>query len=243
MGRAGRGRRRELPRAGVVPPRAFGVLSREAGGCRPRVRRRRRRSGGHRTASAHGEGRAEGDDDAGQPDRHASVRAARRDRAHLLDERHDGHAELHPPHGGRPRQLGDRIGAELLGLGRLRRGAGRDDVRRRAVRRRSGARFLRPARPVSHPRRDREHPEAHGGDRAPEAERRSLDAVVRGAPRGVGERARDRPRLLDCRAPARRRRAGWGRARLSGAAGGGLGRARHRGHGDRRHRHLALGRV
>ena len=44
--------------------------------------------------------------------------APRRDRPDLLDERHDRHAELHPADRGRPRQLGDRLGAELRGVRR-----------------------------------------------------------------------------------------------------------------------------
>ena len=38
------------------------------------------------------------------------------DRPHLLHERHDRHAELHPAHRGRPRELGHRLGAQLRGL-------------------------------------------------------------------------------------------------------------------------------
>ena len=41
-----------------------------------------------------------------------------RDRPDLLDERHDRHAELHPADRRRPRELGDRLGAQLRGLGR-----------------------------------------------------------------------------------------------------------------------------
>ena len=43
--------------------------------------------GEDRPAAAHREGRAEGDRGAGQPRRSASLRPARRDRPHLLDER------------------------------------------------------------------------------------------------------------------------------------------------------------
>ena len=48
---------------------------------------------------------------------------------------------------------------------------------------------------------------------------------------------------VECRARARRGRAGRRRAGLPREARGGLGRAGHRGDGHRRHRHLALGRV
>ena len=41
-----------------------------------------------------------------QPVRRAPLRGPRRDRAHLFDERHHRHAELHPADGERPRQLG-----------------------------------------------------------------------------------------------------------------------------------------
>ena len=42
----------------------------------------------------------------------------RRDRPHLLDQRHHRHAELHPADRRRPRQLGHRLGAQLRRLGR-----------------------------------------------------------------------------------------------------------------------------
>ena len=56
---------------------------------------------------------AQGHHDAGQSRRRASLRRACRDRAHLLHERHDGHAQLHPADRERSRQLGDGLGAQL----------------------------------------------------------------------------------------------------------------------------------
>ena len=53
---------------------------------------------------------------AGQPVRRAPLRDAGGDRPDLLDERHDGRAELRPAHRRRPRQLGHRLGAELRRL-------------------------------------------------------------------------------------------------------------------------------
>ena len=78
--------------------------------------------------------RDQGDVHAGQPDRRAPVRDAVRDRPHLLDERHHRHAQLHPAHRRRSRQLGDRLGAQLRGLRRRRRPAHRLHLQRRAVR-------------------------------------------------------------------------------------------------------------
>ena len=63
----------------------------------------------------------------------------RRDRPHLLDQRHHRHAELHPADRGRPRQLGDRLGAQLRGIGHRGRRADRLHLQRRAVRGRRGA--------------------------------------------------------------------------------------------------------
>ena len=50
-------------------------------------------------------------------DRRASLRRARGDRPDLLDERHDGHAQLHPAHRRRPRQLGDGIARSYAASG------------------------------------------------------------------------------------------------------------------------------
>ena len=76
-----------------------------------------RRPRGHRAAAADREGRAPRDAHARQPVRRAPLRRAVRDRPDLLDERHHRRAELHPADGGRPRQLGDRLRAQLRGLG------------------------------------------------------------------------------------------------------------------------------
>ena len=92
-----------------------------------------------------------------EPVRHAPLRAAGRDRAHLLHERHDRHAELHPADGERPRELDRDVGAQLRGLGRARRPADRLDVQRRAVRGRRGARGVRPHRPLPPAVRHRQH--------------------------------------------------------------------------------------
>ena len=57
----------------------------------------------------------------------------------------------------RPRQLGHRLGAQLRRLRRRGRAADRLDLQRRAVRRRRGARRVRPHRPLPHPGRHRQH--------------------------------------------------------------------------------------
>ena len=133
VGGAARARRRGLPRAARLPARALAVLPREA----------RRGSVGRAAgglaeiarAAADREDGAEGDGTAENPfGAHLCVERLR-DRPHLLDERHDRHAELHPAHRGRPRQLGHRLGAKLRGLGRRARAAHRLDLQRRAVRR------------------------------------------------------------------------------------------------------------
>ena len=62
------------------------------------------------------------------------------------------------------------------------------------VRRRRGARRLRPARPLPHPRRLRQHRAADRRGRAPEADRRRDDAVLRPASRRMGAEARHRSR-------------------------------------------------
>ena len=112
-------RRRGLPRAARLPVRALGLLPREA----------RRRP-----ASAAAEAAGGLADIARLPltEKHelqATATAenpvgahlcadAGRDRAHLLDQRHDRHAELHPAHRGRPRELGDGLGPQLRRLRR-----------------------------------------------------------------------------------------------------------------------------
>ena len=135
VGGAARARRRALPRAARLPARALAVLPREA------------RAAGFADATRGGLGR----DRAAAADREAAscarpctpenpigahlCAAPRRDRPHLLDQRHDRHAELHPADRRRPRQLGHRLGAQLRGLGRRGRPAHRLHLQRRAVRR------------------------------------------------------------------------------------------------------------
>ena len=243
VGGAARTRRRELPRPARLPPRALALLPREArrGG---RHLGAGRGSLGHRPAAAHREARAAGDVHARQPGRRAPLRGAVRDRPDLLDERHDRHAQLHPADGGRPRELGGRLGAQLRGLGGRRRAAHR----------------LAPTTPAPSSRAPRS-PRSTGiglchipvGTGNTE---RLLQAVELLEPEAVvltpsyaaylvewaAERGLDLPRL-ERRAGARRGRAGRRRARVPREARGGLGREGHRGDGDRRHRRLAVGRV
>ena len=206
MGRAARARRRELPRAARLSPRALRLLPREAG--RPPAGRPRR----DRAAAADGEGRAPGDAHAGQPLRLASLCGAVRARPHLLDERHHRRAELHPADRAGPRQLGDRLRAQLRGLRDRRGPADRLDLQRRAVRRGRRARRLRPPRPLPHSRRHGQHGAAAAGDRAPASRGRRAHALVRGSSRRVGCGARSGPRDVERRARARRGRAGRRRA-------------------------------
>ena len=245
VGRAARARRRELPRAARVPPRALAVLSGEArrvpASSPPRTRAGWRTSRGCRSRRSPSSRRRRPPDN---PARHASLRRPGRDRPHLLDERHDGHAELHPAHGGRPRQLGHRLGAELRGLGHLRRASG--SSRRTTPGRSSPERRSRPST-GSGSATSRSAPGTPSGSLAAIELLRPEAAVLTPSYAAylvewAAERGLDLARL-ERRARARRGRAGWRRARLPGAARGGLGRARHRGHGHRRHRHLALGRV
>ena len=243
MGRAGGDRRRLLPRPDRLPVRALALLPRQAGRGGVRVGGRGRRPRGHRPAAADREGRAQGHHDAGQPRRCAPVRRACRDRAHLLHERHDGHAQLHPADGERSRQLGDRLGAQLRDLRRRGRRAHRLDLQRRPIRRGRGTGRLRSHRAVPHPGRHGQQRAADAGDRPAAARGGRAHAVLRGLPRRVGGRARLRPAGLERPARARRGRAGRRRAGLPRPARGGLGRPRHRGHGHRRHRPVAVGRV
>ena len=101
-----------------------------------------------------------------QPDRRAPLRDAGGDRPHLLHQRHHRHAELHPADRRRPRQLGDRLGAQLRGVGRRRRRPAGLHLQRGAVRGRLGAGVVRPHRPLPHPGRHRQHRAAGQGDRA-----------------------------------------------------------------------------
>ena len=114
VGRAARARRRDLPRAARLPLRALGVLPREA----------RRRPGSRRPRTAGGlaeiarlplteKHELRRRTTAENPIGAHLCATPRRDRPHLLDERHDRHAELHPAHRRRPRQLGHGLGAQL----------------------------------------------------------------------------------------------------------------------------------
>ena len=136
----------------------------------------------------------------------------RRDRPHLLDQRHDRDAELHPADGVRRRQLGRGLGAQLRRLGDRRRAANRLDLQRRPVRGRRGAVVVRAHRAVPHPARDRQHGTAGRRDPAARAAGRRADAVVRRTPDRVGGRAR---------ASTSRARASsgcWSRASLAAAS-------------------------
>ena len=166
------------------------------------------------------------------------MRGAVRDRPHLLDERHDRRAELHPAHRERRRELARRLVAQLRSLGSRARPAHRLDVQRRPVRRRRGARRVRAHRARAHPGRNREHGAPDPRDRVAEARGGRADAVVRRAPG-----REPRPSRVECPARPRRRRARRRRAGLSREARGGLGRKGDRGDGRRRHRPVALRRV
>ena len=112
----------------------------------------------------------------------------------------------------RPRQLGDRVGAQLRRLRRRRRPAHRLHLQRRPVRGRRGARVVRPHRPLAHPGRHRQHRAADARDRAAAARGRGAHALVRRLPRRVGGRARLRP------APARASSACWSPASPAAAS-------------------------
>ena len=139
------------------------------------------------------QGRDQGNVHARQSDRRASLRDAIRDRPDLLDERHHRHAQLHPADRGRPRQLGDRLGAQLRRLGRRRRPAHRLHLQRRAVRGGRGACRLRAHRPLSHSGRHREHRASDAGDRAPAARGRGAHALLCRLSRRMGGGAGRRP--------------------------------------------------
>ena len=105
--------------------RALGVLPREARGGRGRLGRGggrpwRRSRGSRSPRSASSARPCTPDNPFGA---HLCVEP-RRDRPHLLDERHHRHAELHPADRRRPRQLGHRLGAQLRGLRHRARASG-----------------------------------------------------------------------------------------------------------------------
>ena len=121
--------------------------------------------------------------------------------------------------------------------------ADRLHLQRGSVRRRRRPRRVRPDRPLPHPGRHRQHRAAGTRDRAPAAGGRGADAVIRRLTRRVGSRARSTSprssveRVLVAGEP------GGGEPAFRALLERGLGRAGHRGDGDRRHRRLALGRV
>jgi hypothetical protein len=129
-----------------------------------------RRARGHRGAAAHRQARDQGDLHTREPDRGSSLRAGVRDSAHLLDERNDRRSQLRPADGARPRQLGDRLGAELRGIRRRRGPAHRVHIRRRAVRRRRGACRVRAHRTLPRSGRNPEHRASDPRGRAAQAE-------------------------------------------------------------------------
>ena len=197
---------RELPGAAGVPVRALGVLPREADRGRLPHRLRRRRTGRHRAPAADREGGDPRDDHGREPGRRPPLRGAGGDRPDLLHERHDGHAELHPAHRGRPGELDRHVGAQLRGVRGQARRADRQHLQRRAVRRGRRARRVRPHRPLPHPGRDRQHRAPHADHRAAAAPRRGAHPVLRRLRRRVRGRARDRPGGVE-RPPRARRRA------------------------------------
>ena len=243
MGGAACVRRVGVSGAACLPVRALGLLSRQADGGRPRLRRSGRRPRRDRRAAANREERDQGDLQPRQPDRLTSVRGAGRDRPDLLDERHHRHAQLHPADGERPRQLGDRVGAQLRGL-RRRCGLARGHhLQRGPLRGGRGAGGARPHRRFAHPAGDRQQRAAHARDRPAEARRRGADPVVRRLSGRVGGRPCHGPRRVERHAPAGRGRARRRRAGVPGEARGRVGGDRHRGDGHRRHRAVPLGRV
>ena len=197
------------------------VLSREAAvqvrvrGGRPRGDRRSCRS--PRSSEIRAIGHAENPIGA-----HLCVEPCR-DRPHLLHERHDRHAELHPADRARPRELGHRLGAQLRRLRRRGGPADRLHLQRRPVRGRRRARVVRPPRPRAHPGRHRQHRAADPGDRAARARGRRAHAVVRRLPRRVGRGPRLRPARLErasaCSSPASPAAASRPSARSSRRAG------------------------
>ena len=102
--------------------RALALLSRQARASRVR---RRGAVGGlddDRPAAAHRKGRTARRAQRRRADRRALHRDARRDRAHLFDQRHDRNAELHPAHRRRSRRLGAHLGAQLRAPRGVKRG-------------------------------------------------------------------------------------------------------------------------
>ena len=166
------------------------------------------------------------------------------DRPDLLDQRHHRDAELHPAHRRGSRQLGDGLGAQLLGL--------------RAWSPASGS--SAPTTPGRSSRAQRSRPSTGSASAtsrsAPVTASGSLLAIEMLEPEAAVltpsyasyllEWAAERDvdlRGSSVRARARRGRARRRRASLPREARAGVGGEGHRGDGDRRHRPLALGRV
>ena len=225
--------------------RALGLLPREARRGGRRVRRGGRRARRHRAAAAHREAASSGRRCTPENPIGAHLCAdADRDRPHLLDERHDRHAELHPADRGRPRQLGDRLGAQLRRLGRRRR-------RSAIVSTYNAGPFVAGAALAAFDRIGLCHIPVGTGNterlmRAiellqPEAAvltpSYAAYLVEWAAERGFDLRGSSVERVLVAGEP------GGGEPAFRAQARGGLGRAGHRGDGHRRHRRLALGRV
>ena len=154
-----------------------------------RVGRSGGRPGGDRAAAPDREARAQGDVHPRQPNRRAPLRDSVRDRPDLLDERHDRNAELHPADGGRSRQLGDGLGAQLRGLRRHRGPTRRFLVQRRPVRRGRSDRGLRPHRPLPHPVGHRQYRPPADGRRPAQAGGRDPHPVLCRLPDRAGRRS------------------------------------------------------
>ena len=178
----------------------------------------------------------------GEPNRRAPLCRAVGDRADLLDQRHYRRAQLHPADGGRSRELGDGVSAQLRRLGDRGRGAHRLHLQRWTVRGRRRAGLVRSHRRLSHSGRHRQHRTPDARRRAPAPAGRGAHALLRRVSGRVGRRAQRQPAGLERAAGAGRGGARRWRARLPRPARTGLGRASPR-RWDRRHRRLAVGRV
>jgi len=153
---------------------------------------------------------------------------------------HDRRAELHPADGRRRRQLGDRLGAQLLGLGCPARTADRLDLQRRPFV--AGAAL--DASSASASRTSRSGPATPSAccSRRVLRPRPSCSPVVRRLSSASSPRSEASispgPASSNVLVAASR----WRRPAFR-APRGGLGRTCHRGHGHRGHRRLAVGGV
>ena len=152
-----------------------------------------------------------------------------------------GHAELHSADGGRSRQLGDRLGAQLRGFAASPPASA--SSRPTMPGRSWPARHLPPstARPLPYPGRHREHRAADAAIELLKPEAAVLTPSYAAyllewaAERGLRSRGVERG------ARARGGRAGRRRAGVPREARRGLGREGHRGDGHRRHRRYRCG--